>query len=55
MQVTIIRNDDWHRDWYKNISEYWACKIIGCNKWQLEDALDDDNKLKGWKIKEVYR
>ena len=47
MKVTIIRGDEWH----KNISEYWACKIIGCNKWQLEDVLDGDNKLKGWDIR----
>lgn len=55
MQVTIIRNDDWHHDWHRNIAEGRACLLIGCRKWQLEEAMSEHQKLKGWEIREVVR
>lgn len=51
MQVTIIRNDEWH----KSISEGRAISLIGCRKWQLEDAMKDHQRLKGWEIREAVR
>ncbi|WP_203648938.1 hypothetical protein [Secundilactobacillus yichangensis] len=55
MKVTIIRNDDLHHDWHRNVSEKWACEVIGCKKWQLEEAMNEHQKLKGWEIQEVVR
>lgn len=51
MKVTIIRGDEWH----KAIDEYRAEQIMHCRKWQLEEAMSEHQKLKGWEIKKVYR
>ena len=53
MRVTISRGDEW----YKGIQPLRACHLIGCKGWQLQDALEDHNDLKGWKIRktaEIY-
>lgn len=49
MKATIIREDEWHQD----ISEQYACHLIGCKKWQLESAINDSHELMGWRIREV--
>ena len=49
MQVTIIKNDHWHKD----VGEYWDCKLIGCRKWQLDQVMKDHQRLKGWEVREA--
>lgn len=51
MQVTIIKSPDWHKD----IAEQRACTLIGCRKWQLDQAMKDHQRLKGWEIREAVK
>ncbi|GAX06829.1 hypothetical protein IWT25_02176 [Secundilactobacillus pentosiphilus] len=53
MKVTIIGWSKWNHDWHKAVNEGWACQIIGCKRWQLEQAMIDQQHLKGWEVRKA--